>query len=148
MAKSKATFNKKEKEKQKQKKRKEKAEKREERKLTSNKGKNFDEMFAFVDEYGVISSTPPDLTKKKQIKKEDIQISIPKHEKRSEDERRRGVVSFYNNDKGFGFIKDDISKERIFVHASELKEEVKENDIVTFKAEYSHRGMTAVDVRK
>ena len=148
MAKSKATFNKKEKEKQRLKKRKEKEERKEERKANAPKNKNFDDMIAYVDEYGVISSTPPDKAKKQQLKKEDIQISIPRQEKRDEDERRNGVVSFYNNDKGFGFIQDKTSKERIFFHATGLVDEVKENDVVSFKTEYTHRGITAVDVKK
>jgi hypothetical protein len=59
MAKSKATFGKKEKEKNRLKKRKEKEEKKAERKANSNKGKSFEEMLAYVDENGTITSTPP-----------------------------------------------------------------------------------------
>ena len=148
MTKSKASFSKKEKEKEKQKKRKEKAEKKEERKSTSNKGKGLEDMLAYVDEYGVISSSPPDLSKKKSVKRDDIQISIPKSEHRKADERNSGTVTFFNSEKGFGFIIDAESQEKIFVHVSGLVDEVQENDKVTYKKEYTPRGISAVDVRK
>ena len=79
MAKSQQTFNKSEKEKKRLKKREEKQKKREERKANSKKGEGFEEMFAYVDENGQISDTPPDLTKKKvEIKAENIEIGVPK----------------------------------------------------------------------
>ena len=67
MARSTETFNKKEKEKKRLKKQKEKREKAEERKDNVVKGKSLDEMMAYVDENGNITSTPPDPTKKKKI---------------------------------------------------------------------------------
>ena len=60
MAKSQETYSKKEKESKKLKKRKEKEEKKLERKANNNKGKSFEEMLAYVDENGNLSSTPPD----------------------------------------------------------------------------------------
>ena len=81
MAKSHETWNKKEAEKKKQKKRKDKEAKKEERKANAKEGKtSLDEMMAYVDEYGNISSTPPDPTKKIVIKEEDIEIGIPRNE--------------------------------------------------------------------
>ena len=60
MAKSKETFNKKEKEKKRLKKKQEKMEKMQERKANAEKGKSLDEMMAYIDENGNLSSTPPD----------------------------------------------------------------------------------------
>jgi len=59
MAKSKETFGKKQKEKQRLKKRQDKQQKMEERKANSKKGKSLNEMLAYVDENGNLSSTPP-----------------------------------------------------------------------------------------
>ena len=80
MDRSQGTFNKKEKEKKKLKKRKDKEKKKEERKINSDKGKSEDEMIAYVDSYGNISSTPPDPSQKKKVNAADIQIGVPKRE--------------------------------------------------------------------
>src|SRR5690606_18475564 len=107
MARSQETFNKKEKEKKRLKKRQDKEQKREERKSQSDKGKDLEEMFAYVDENGNITDTPPDPTKKKVIKTEDIEIGIAKQpELTADDLIRKGTVTFFNESKGYGFIKD------------------------------------------
>ncbi len=59
MAKSRETFNKKEMEKKRIKKKQDKALKREERKNDPNKAKSFEDMLAYVDENGNLSSSPP-----------------------------------------------------------------------------------------
>jgi len=149
MARSTETFNKKEKEKKRLKKQKEKREKAEERKDNVVKGKSLDEMMAYVDENGNITSTPPDPTKKKKIITEDIQIATPKQEAiQPGDLIRKGKVTFFNESKGYGFIKDSESQESIFVHINELSEAVGENDKVTFEVEPGQKGMTAVRVKK
>ncbi len=149
MARSTETFNKKEKEKKRLKKQKEKKERAEERKENVVKGKSLDEMMAYVDENGNITSTPPDPTKKKKILTEDIQIATPKQEAvQPGDLIRKGKVTFFNESKGYGFIKDSESQESIFVHINELTEAVTENDIVTFEVEAGQKGMTAVRVKK
>ena len=149
MARSTETFNKKEKEKKRLKKQKEKREKAEERKDNVVKGKSLDEMMAYVDENGNITSTPPDPTKKKKIITEDIQIATPKQEAiQPGDLIRKGKVTFFNESKGYGFIKDSESQESIFVHINELSEAVGENDKVTFEVEAGQKGMTAVRVKK
>ena len=136
MARSTETFNKKEKEKKRLKKQKDKREKAEERKDNVVKGKSLDEMMAYVDENGNITSTPPDPTKKKKIVIEDIQIATPKQEAiQPGDLIRKGKVTFFNESKGYGFIKDSESQESIFVHINELSEAVGENDKVTFEVE-------------
>ena len=66
MARSQETFGKKEKEKKRLKKREEKQKRKEERKANSNKGGDLDSMLAYVDEYGNITDTPPDPTKKRE----------------------------------------------------------------------------------
>ena len=59
MAKSKESYNKREKEKKKLRERIQKAEKKQERKANNNKGKSLEDMLAFIDENGNISSAPP-----------------------------------------------------------------------------------------
>ena len=58
-----------------------------------------------------------------------------------------GTVKFYNDSKGFGFIKDDNSAKEYFVHSSGLKESIKENDKVTFDLQEGKKGLNAVNVR-
>ncbi|WP_103068107.1 cold-shock protein [Aquimarina sediminis] len=148
MAKSQQTFSKIEKEKKKLKKREEKQKKKEERRANSNKGNGLDSMIAYVDEHGYSTDTPPDPTKKKKIKAENIEIGVPKREKEEFDPVRRGKVAFFNDSKGYGFINDEETQERYFVHVNGLMQEVKENDKVTFELEKGQKGMNAVRVKK
>ena len=76
MARSQETFSKKENEKKRLKKKQDKEEKREERKANSNKGKSLEDMMAYIDEDGNLSSTPPDPRKKRIVKSEDMQIVL------------------------------------------------------------------------
>ncbi|PKV63323.1 cold-shock protein [Pontibacter ramchanderi] len=149
MGRSQETFSKKEKEKKKLKKRQDKEQKREERKANSDKGKDVEEMFAYVDEFGNITDTPPDPTKKKKdIKLEDIQIGVSKQaELDPADLIHKGTVSFFNESKGYGFIQDHASQERIFVHQNGLVDAIKENDRVTFEVEKGPKGLNAVNVK-
>ncbi|MFN3402559.1 MAG: cold-shock protein [Cytophagaceae bacterium] len=57
-----------------------------------------------------------------------------------------GTVKFFNNSKGFGFIKPDNSGEDIFVHTTGLIDEIRENDKVKFEVERGKKGMNAVRV--
>lgn len=149
MGRSTETFSKKEREKKKSIKLKDKKEKAEDRKANGQKGKSLDEMMAYIDENGNITSTPPDPAKRKKIITEDIQISIPKQAELTEQEKiRTGSVSMFNADKGFGFIKDHVTQESIFVHVNGLTEEVRENDKVTFETEQGQKGLNAVKVKK
>jgi len=149
MAKSKETFNKKEKEKKRLRKKKEKEEKKEVRKSNSIKGGDMDDMIAYVDEDGNITSTPPDPTvKKKKIELEDIAVSVSKQAPIDpEDLRRKGKVTFFNESKGYGFIKDLESQDSIFVHVKGLVDDVRENDQVTFETEKTPKGLSAIDVK-
>ncbi len=145
MAKSQQTFKKKEKETKRLKKRKDKQEKKEERK--ANADNSFESMLAYVDENGNITDTPPDLTKKKEIKAKNIEISIPRQEHVVEDPIKKGKVAFFNHQKGFGFIYENETNEKYFVHVNGLTEEVQENDKVSFELEKGMKGMNAVNVK-
>jgi cold shock CspA family protein len=148
MNKSRETFSKKENEKKRQKKKKEKEAKREERQSTSNKGKGLDEMMAYVDENGNISSTPPDASRKRSIRAEDIQIGVPKQEDIDPATLvRTGIITHFNDEKGYGFIRDQQTAESIFVHVTGLITPVKENDKVTFEVERGPKGLNAVSVK-
>jgi cold shock protein len=57
-----------------------------------------------------------------------------------------GTVKFFNETKGFGFIKMD-NDEEVFVHISGLKDEVRENDEVTFDLQQGKKGINAVNVK-
>jgi cold shock CspA family protein len=143
-----STWNKKEREKKKQQDRKQKEEKKLERKENSKKGKSLDDMMAYLDENGNISSQPPDPRKKITINAEDIEIGVPKQRDPDPNELlRRGVVTFFNDDKGFGFIKDQETKESIFVHINSSQDELKENSRVVFEVEKGPRGLNAVNVK-
>ena len=147
MAKSSQSFNKREKEKQKAKERQEKREKMEERKANAKKGQSLEDMMAYIDENGNLSTTPPDPSKMKTFNAEDIEIGVPQHQYEPEEAIRIGTVNFFNTAKGYGFIKDTEKNESFFVHMNDLQTPIKENDIVTFKAEPSQRGMKAVEVK-
>lgn len=147
MSKSQETYSKKEKEKKRLKKRQDKALKREERKANSEGG-GLDAMMAYVDEFGNITDTPPDPTAKKKIKAENIELGVPKREHEALSAERTGRVEFFNDSKGFGFIKEEGSGEKHFVHVNGCLEEINENDKVSFELERGMKGMNAVRVKK
>jgi cold shock CspA family protein len=143
------TINKKNKEKQRLKERQDKAEKMQERKANAKKGKSLDEMMAYLDENGNLSSTPPDPRKAKVFRQEDMQTSIPKLEERPAEELlRTGVVNFFNDAKGFGFIKDGLNGQSVFVHANQLTERITDNDKVSYEVQMGHKGLNAINVKK
>jgi cold shock CspA family protein len=148
MAKSKETFNKREKEKQRQQQKQQKQERKEERKANANKGKSLDDMMAYIDENGNISSTPPDPAKKKIFNAEDIEIGVPKPVEDAGNDINLGIVDFFNEAKGFGFIKDSQSGERLFFHVSQLQEEINERDKVSYDIERGVKGFNAVNIKK
>lgn len=149
MAKSQQTFNKSEKEKKRLKKRQEKQLKKEERKANASGG-GLDSMMAYVDEFGNITNTPPDQTKKKEeIKAENIDLGVPKREKEELSPFHQGKVDFFNHDKGFGFIKENGTGESYFVHINGILEgKINEGDNVEFELERGMKGMNAVRVKR
>ena len=147
MARSQTTFNKKEREKKKQQKKKEKEARREERKEAAKDG-SLDSMMAYVDEFGNITDTPPDPNaKREKINAKDIEIGIPKKEHEDMESERRGRVAFFNDSKGYGFINQDGSQERYFVHINNTTEQIQEGDKVAFEVEQGPKGLVAVKVR-
>lgn len=58
---------------------------------------------------------------------------------------KTGTVKFFNEAKGFGFIKDDDGTE-IFVHVTGIKQPIHENDRVTFEVKDGKKGPNAVNV--
>jgi len=60
----------------------------------------------------------------------------------------QGVVKFFNETKGFGFITPSDSKADIFVHVSGLIDEIREKDEVTYDEQVGKKGMNAVNVTR
>jgi cold shock CspA family protein len=146
MAKSQQTYNKNEREKLKQKRKEEKDKKKREKK--DNPDKASYDMYTYVDENGNLSSTPPDPSKKIKVKAEDIELGVPKREpEEKEDPIKKGKISFFNTEKGYGFIKLENSEDSVFVHINGLIDSVKENDKVTFEVEQGMKGLNAVNVK-
>lgn len=147
MARSNQNFNKQEAEKKKKKKQQEKEQRKEERKASKG-AKSFEDMLAYVDENGNITNTPPDPTKKKVIREEDIEVSVRKQDPNQQpDPLRKGKVTFFNSSKGYGFIKDLNTQESIFVHINSVSGDIKENDKVSFQVQMGPKGLNAVDVK-
>lgn len=147
MAKSQNSFNKKENEQKRLKKRKEKLQKKEERKLNAGEG-GLDSMIAYVDENGNLSNTPPDPTKKQKVDASTIEIGVARREEEAVPAVRSGRIDYFDDSKGFGFIKETGTQEKFFVHVKGLLQEVKEGDMVTFELERGMKGMNAVRVKK
>ncbi|MDY0076495.1 MAG: cold shock domain-containing protein [Bacteroidales bacterium] len=146
MARSQESMNKKAVRQKKEKKRKDKEKRRLESK--DQESSSFDDMIAYVDEFGNITDTPPDPNQKKEeIDLESIEVSVAKSDPNDKpDLVRKGVVSFYNDAKGFGFIRDLETDQRVFVHTSNLLEEIKENNMVQFEIGKGPKGPTAMEV--
>ena len=146
MARSQESQNKKDKESKKLKKRQEKEEKKAERKAGGKK--SFEDMIAYVDEFGNLSSTPPDPNKKKaELNLEDIQLGAKKEVAADPaDLTRKGNISFFNEEKGYGFIRDEKSQESIFFHVNNVTGQVKERDKVSFETEKGPKGLNAIKV--
>jgi len=140
------TWNKKEREKKKRQNKKEKAEKKQERR--DNKSDDPESMYAYLDENGNLSSKPPDPRKKIVVNVEDIEIGVPRHEPENpEDLIHKGIVTFFNGEKGYGFIKDLDTQESVFVHINSTVDPIKENNKVSFEIEMGPKGANAVNVK-
>lgn len=147
MSRGNETFGKKDVRAKQEKRRQEKEKKREERKTQNRDGKSLDDMIAYVDEFGRITSTPPDPANKVETNIEEIQISVPKSIPGEEDNIHHGIVTFFNDSKGFGFIKDINTQRDVFVHINALIDPVKENNKVSFEIQKGPKGLTAVNVK-
>jgi len=147
MAKSQNTLNKQENEKKRLKKRKDKLEKKEEQRSRPSEG-GFDSMIAYVDENGRLSNTPPDPSKKKKIDASTIEVGVPRREEEIVSPYKFGRVDFFDDSKGFGFIKETGTQEKYFVHVNGCLQQIKEGDSVTFELEQGKKGINAVRVKK
>ena len=148
MGRSQETSNKKEVRNKKEKKRKEKEKKRLERRESPRGGSNLDDMIAYVDENGRLSSTPPDPLARKKVKIEDIEVSVPKRVPgEKENPIRKGILTFYNESKGYGFIRDLENQQSIFAHVNDFIDDIRENNKVSFEIEMGSKGPKAVRVK-
>ena len=59
----------------------------------------------------------------------------------------KGIVKFFNDSKGYGFIKDEESCKEYFVHVTGLIDEIKENDEVTYELQEGRKGLNAINVK-
>ena len=146
MAKTQNSFNKQDNEKKRLKKRQEKLQKKNERKQSGESG--LDSMIAYVDENGNLTDTPPDTTRKHKVDASTIEISVARREDVAQPTERVGKIDFFDTSKGFGFIKENVSQEKFFVHVRQLLTEVSEGDTVSFEVERGPKGMNAVKVKK
>lgn len=136
------SFSKKENFKKKIQKQKEKAQRREERKTSNNKGKGLEDLFSYVDEFGRITSTPPE--KRNEIKLEEIRLGAAPIQ--VEDSRKIGFITFFS-EKGYGFITENDTKENVFFHNNNCSEQVKKGNKVSFEKEKSAKGFSAINIQ-
>lgn len=148
MGKGHETWNKKDREQKRLKAKQEKQMKKKERQKNLQKGNGLDSMMAYVDEYGNISSSPPDRSRREDIKLEDIEIGVPKQRAVDPSESTgKGTVDFFNEAKGYGFIKDSQTRQSFFVHVSNCKSQIQEKNQVIFDIEFGPKGPVAVNVQ-
>ncbi len=147
MAGSQESYNKRDKEKKRLKKRLDKEQKQAERKANSQSN-GPGNMIAYVDEYGQITDSPPDISNRKIVDASTIEIGVRKREELEVMAIRTGTVEFFNNAKGFGFIKENTTQEKFFVHVNNITGEIRETDVVTFEIERTFKGLNAVRVKK
>lgn len=140
-------FSKRDRERKKQQARKEKEEKKRDRKENARDGNSLAEMMAYVDDNGNLTSVPQDPSKRRKFNVNDIEISSPKAENRdSLGQFVEGVVSYFNSEKGYGFIRQSTTKESVFVHHKQLSSPVKINEKVRFLIAKGVKGPEAIEV--
>lgn len=147
MARSQESNNKKDVRNKKAKKRKDKEQKKQAKK-DNERNNSLDDMIAYVDKNGNITDTPPDPNQEEEVNLEDIEVSVPKDDtKDKQDPVRRGVITYFNDAKGFGFIRDTETKEDVFVHVNNMLEDLRQGNTVTFEVEMGNKGPVAVQVK-
>ncbi len=132
--------NKREFEKKKVQKKKDKQRRKEERK--KNGTSSFEDMIAYVDENGNLCDTPPETDTRQEVDADSIEVSVPKREDEPI-ERPEGRVDFYNDEKGFGFIRSDNAAEKYFFHISNAPPDINIGDRVSFDVEKGNKGLNA-----
>lgn len=136
------SFGKKDREKKKRKKREEKAERKA---MRREEDAGSDIMYIHPD--GSFHETPPDLTNVVEIAAENIVLGAQNNIDVEEDPVRHGKVSFFNHDKGFGFIVDSGNNESVFTHIDSCIDDITENDKVVFEMKKGPKGMMAFNVQ-
>jgi cold shock CspA family protein len=140
-------FSKRDREKKKQHTRKEKDEKMRQRKEASRNGNSLADMMAYVDENGNLTSIPQDPKRKRDYSIDGIQIGVPKAtDLNSNEVYDEGVVTFFNEEKGYGFIRDARTKQSVFVHHKQLLAPIQLNDKVRFLIAKGMKGPEATEV--
>lgn len=148
MGRSQQSFSKNEREKKRKKKNQEKLDRKEQRKLEkeSSGKKSFDDQIMYIDSEGNLSATPPDPDQKVEINAEDIVLGIPPKEHDPDEHLRKGKISYFNDEKGYGFIVDSRNKESVFVHQNNASSQIKQGDLVVFETEQGPKGLNAINV--
>lgn len=95
----------------------------------------------YVDENGNLSSSPPGVKKATENKPERPAAGPVQM-------RHTGILERFNESKGYGFIKDQLTRKTVFVHVHNVDGTLQVNDMVEFEVQESPKGAAAVKVRK
>ena len=101
----------------------------------------------YLDANGNFVDTPPDDTEKTEVDETSIQISTPKSAPIDMDAVREGKVTFFNDQRGYGFIEENGTQEKFYVHISQTTIVLKIGHKVKFQIEKGDRGFNAVNVQ-
>ena len=108
--------------------------------------RSFEDMLAYVDENGVLHTTPQDVKPREEIDISEIEVSVPRQSEAEEAEPLSGRVEYFTSSKGYGFIKDASDGEKYFFHVTNAPAGIAEGDRVTFELERGTRGLNAVRI--
>lgn len=61
--------------------------------------------------------------------------------------QKKGRVKFFNRKRGYGFIEPDNMERDVFVHVTNLEDQISKGDQVAFEVEASAKGLEARNVR-
>ena len=103
-------------------------------------------MLAYVDENGVLHTTPPEVGEREEIDASQIEVSVPRRSEPEEIVPFEGRVEYFDAAKGYGFIRNSDNGEKYFFHITQAPAAIAEGNRVTFELERSTRGMNAVRV--
>lgn len=59
-----------------------------------------------------------------------------------------GTVKFFDETKGYGFIRDEETNKEVFVHVSGLIDKITADDRVTYDVTEGKKGLNAVNVKQ
>jgi len=59
-----------------------------------------------------------------------------------------GVVKFYQESKGYGFLIDDVDKKERFFHCSNTLDKVQKDDKVSYEVIEGKKGENAINVKR